>query len=271
MDFKGKVVWITGGGSGLGAAMAHEFARLGADVAVSGRRAGRLDEVVAALSNGGHPGRFLGVPCDVTDDDAVREAAASVVSALGRLDVVVANAGFSVSGRMETLTADDWRRQFDVNVVGTASTVYHSLPHLQKTKGRLALVGSVAGTIATPGAGAYSASKYAVRAMGQTLSIELHGSGVSCTTIQPGFVKSDIGMTDNDGVFHEKSKDRRPSKLLWETADAARVMVRAIYKRKREYTFTGHGRLGAFLGMHAPGFVFFVLSRSKSRIPLVAD
>lgn len=268
-SFRGHAVWITGGGSGLGASMARRFAELGADVAVTGRRQEKLDEVVESLGRFGN--RALAVPCDVGDEEAVQAAVATVVDAFGKLDVVVANAGFSVAGRIEKLTADDWRRQMNVNVVGAAITARHALPHLRKTRGRLALVGSVSGTLASPGFGAYSASKYAVRAIGQTLSMELHGSGVSCTTLQPGFVKSDIAKTDNDGVYHADRRDKRPAKLMWETEDAAKVMVRAIRRRKREFTFTGHGKFGAFLGMHAPGLVHFVMTRATRSVPMVEE
>ncbi len=253
--FQNKVVWITGGGSGIGLEMAKEFDRQGARVAVSGRRKAKLDEAVGQLSDG------LAVVCDVTDEAAVETAVAEVVDHFGQLDVVVANAGFGVSGRVEDLSAEDWRRQLDTNVVGAAITAKHSLPHLKATKGRLALVGSVAGVIASPNVGAYHASKYAVRALGQVLSMELHGTGVSCTLIQPGFVKSEIAQVDNNGEFQPEWEDRRPQALMWETDRAARVIVKAIFKRKREFTFTGHGKFVGFLGMHAPSLVHFLVTR----------
>jgi NAD(P)-dependent dehydrogenase (short-subunit alcohol dehydrogenase family) len=261
--FVDKIVWITGAGSGIGRALALELARRGADVAVSGRRRDRLDEVVREIEALGRRG--LAVPCDVTDEADVARAAQAVVDAFGRLDVCVANAGFGVMGSIEKLSADEWRRQLDTNVVGTAVTARHALPHLRATKGRLALVGSVAGTICAPGSGAYSASKYAVRAIGQTLSMELHGSGVSCTTIQPGFVESEIAKVDNEGKLDLARRDPRPAPLMWKTEAAARVMAEAIWARKREFTFTVHGKLGAFLGMHAPGLVHLVVSRMGNR------
>lgn len=248
--FDGQVVWITGGGSGIGRSLALGFAREGAVVAVSGRRRDKLDEVVAAVTAAG--GRGLAVTCDVVDEDDVRRAADEVASALGRLDVVVANAGFAVMGRIEDLSAADWRRQLETNVVGLASTVRFALPHLRKTRGRIALVSSVSGVLATPAGGAYSASKFAVRAIGLTLQSELAGSGVSCTTILPGFVESEIGQVDNEGRHDPARKDKRPAKLMWTSEKAARVMVNAIHARKREFVFTGHGKVGAFVGQHFP-------------------
>jgi len=251
--FDGSVVWITGGGSGLGAAMARRFAEEGADVAVSGRRADRLEEVAEAVRSVGR--RAVVAPCDVTDEAQQQAAVDKVVNELGRLDVAVANAGFAVSGKVEDIDAAAWRRQLEVNVIGAALTARHAIPHLVATKGRLGLVGSVSGLVYLPKNGAYQASKAAVLAMGRTLAMELAPRGVSCTVLQPGFVKSEINQVDNAGTRDPSRRDKRPASLLWETDDAARVMVHALYKRKVEYTFTGHGRFGAFLGRHFPGLV----------------
>lgn len=260
-DFHGQVVWIAGATAGIGRAMAREFARRGADVAVSGRRRERLAEVVAEIEGIGRRG--LAVPCDVRREEEVAAAVQAVTSHFGKLDVAVANAGFGVIGRVEELTLDDWRRQFDTNFFGALAVVRHSLPELRRTRGRLALVGSVAGILASPRTGAYAASKFALRAVGLTLAMELRGTGVSCTLLNPGFVSSEIGQVDNQGRFDASRRDKRPAKLMWSADEAARVMVRAIAARKREYTFTGHGKLGAFLGQHFPGLMCRLQRDSK--------
>ena len=137
----------------------------------------------------------------------------------------------------------------------------HDMGRGQRSQGRLALVGSVAGFICSPKMAAYSASKHAVRALGQTLSIELHGSGVSCTTVHPGYVASEIAQVDNQGVRDETKVDRRPQKLMWPADKAAKVIVSAIDKRKRELVFTGHGRGGAFIGQHLPAVAHMMMRR----------
>lgn len=260
--FDNQVVWITGGGSGIGRALALAFADEGAAVAVSGRRDDRLEQVVEEIES--REAKGLAVRCDVTDEASVAEAVQRVVRALGGLDVAVANAGFSVAGRIEKLSAADWRRQLDVNVIGVAMTARYALPPLRERRGRMVLIGSVASMLPTPGMGAYSASKYAVRAIGQTLAVELHGTGVTCTTIHPGYIESEIAQVDNQGRFDASREDRRPKNLMWPADKAARVMVDAIAKRKREYVFTGHGKVGAFAGRHMPGLVHFGMTRSKS-------
>src|SRR5262245_9723362 len=116
--FEGLVTWITGAGSGIGKALAIELARQGAIVVVSGRRCANLDDVVAAIAGEGN--QALPVACDVTDEASLASAVRTIEQKHGRLDVVVANAGFSVSGTIRKLSADDWRRQLDTNVVGAA-------------------------------------------------------------------------------------------------------------------------------------------------------
>lgn len=257
---EGKVAWITGGGSGLGLGCARELARRGMDVAVSGRRVERLKRAAALLRAAGV--RALAVPCDVRVEAEQRRAVQRVLAELGRLDVAIANAGFSVDGRVEELTGEDWRRQLDTNVVGLALTARCAIEPLTATGGRLGLVGSVSGFMAAPSFGAYHVSKHAVRAIGMTLSMELHGTGVSCTTVHPGFVTSEIGQVDRQGRFDPSRRDSRPAWLMWPTERAARVMVEAILRRRREVVFTGHGRLAAALFGHLPA-----LNQALMRLP----
>jgi len=232
MRFDEHVVWITGGGSGIGHALALAFAGEGATVAVSGRREPRLAETVAAVEAAG--ARGLAVPCDVTDEDAVAAAVARVVDEFGRLDVAVANAGFSAVGRVEDLPVDDWRRQFETNVFGLVATARHAIPALRETGGRLVLMGSVAAYYPARKLGPYTASKAAVRAIGDTLTLELEGSGVSCTTVHPAYVESEIIHIDNQGTFVAEREDRRPRKMVAKADATARAMLPAIHRRKRE-------------------------------------
>lgn len=257
--FIDNIVWITGGGSGLGQEMAKEFAREGAHVIVSGRRVENLQETCDAVRALG--AKAHAIACDVRDEHAVDAAVEEILQRVGRLDVVVANAGYSVAGPIETISAQVWRDQLETNVVGLTNTIRSTLPALKETQGRMVLIGSVAGLISMPGTGPYHASKFAVRAIGETLAMELYGSGVTCTTIHPGFVASQIARVDNYGKYDPSRKDPRPERLMWQPDDAARVMVRAIYKRKREFVFTGHGKAAGFLGRHFPGLAYFAITR----------
>ena len=262
-QFTGQVVWITGASAGMGRALAREYARRGADVAVSARRLDRLEEVVNEIDASGRRG--LAVACDVTQDEDVARAVDEVLARFGRLDVAIANAGFGVVGRLEQLSDADLRRQFDTNVFGAMSTARHALPALRRTRGRLGLVSSVAALLASPKTGAYTASKFALRGLGLTLQQELHGSGVSCTLLHPGFVASEITQVDNEGRFDPSKRDPRPLQLLWTAEAAARVMAAAVGCRKREFVFTGHGKLGAWIGKHAPGLAYLLMRKAEKQ------
>jgi NAD(P)-dependent dehydrogenase (short-subunit alcohol dehydrogenase family) len=258
--FDQAVAWITGGGSGIGRATAVELARQGANVAVSGRRTEKLQGVVDELTSLGV--RAAAIQCDVRDEQQIESAVDAVVDRFGKLDVAVANAGYSVAGRIADLSADDWRGQLETNVVGAALTAKYALPHLRKTNGRMVFIGSVAAFICAPKLGAYNASKHAVRAIGQTLAVELAGTGVSCTTVHPGYVDSEIAKVDNSGRYDPSRKDKRPQNLMWPADKAAAVIVKTIHRRKRELVFTGHGKVGAFIGQHLPGVAHVMMRRS---------
>jgi short-subunit dehydrogenase len=256
---KENVVWITGASSGIGKAMAFEWARLGYKVVLSARRAALLEEVALEIRKSG--GEALVVPDDIMEEKSIEDAVQSILTTWGRLDIAVANAGFGVFGSIEKLNAKDWNRQLQGNVTGLALTVKYALPHLKKTQGRIGLIGSVGAYLPNPNVGAYGASKAAVHSIGLTLQVELKDTGVSCTTIHPGFVVSEIAKIDNDGIWHPERPDPRPSNLMWPTDKAARVMVNAILKRKRTYVFTTHGKVLVWMQRWFPSLVRTLVSK----------
>jgi len=255
--FRDDVVLITGASSGIGTALARAFAREGARFVLAARRLDRLTTLAAEL---GGPSRARAVRTDVAVDGDLEGAAAVARQAFGRIDVVVANAGYGVVGLMERLTLDDYRRQFETNVFGVLRTIYATLADLKATRGRLVIIGSVSGHLATPGGSAYAMSKFAVRALAQALGHELAPAGVSITLVTPGFVESELRRVDNRGVLREDTPD--PVKRLRMPAErAARAIVRAVARRRREVVITGHGKAAVFLQRHAPGIVNGVIRR----------
>ncbi len=248
-----QVVWITGASSGLGRGMALEFASQGAILAISARRMDELDAVVNEIESKG--GKAKAYFCDVLDSKSIEGCVEEIIRDFNKLDIAVANAGYGVIGKIEELNESDWNRQLAVNVTGLALTCKFALPYLRKTKGRLALLGSVAAFVPNPGISAYGASKAAVQNIGESLLVELAGTGVSCTTIHPGFVESNITRVDNLGNFHPDRPDPRPANLMWSTEKAAKVMVAAILKRKKVFVFTGHGKVVVFIGKYFPSLM----------------
>lgn len=177
-------VWITGGGSGIGAALARRLAADGDRVVVSGRRPAPLQQLVAD-----YPGRIEALPLDVADRDAVRRA----VDRLGPLDMAVLAAGDHHPTPAGDFRADAVRHLVQVNLMGVVHCVEALLPAmLARRHGHLVLVASVAGYRGLPTAAGYSASKAAVIALAESLRLDLADSGVRVTLVNPGFVDTPL-------------------------------------------------------------------------------
>jgi len=258
-SFRNKIVLITGASSGIGAAVARVLAAQGASLVLVARRTDRLAEQVAALAAGGT--EALAVAADVTVDGDMERAVAAAVERFGRLDVVYANAGFGVAGRVERLELDDFRRQFETNVFGVLRTFYATIAELKKTRGTFVLTGSVSAYVATPGTAAYSMSKFAVRALADALRGEVAPSGVAVVLINPGFVDSEIRKVDNRGRLHPDAKEPIPGWLRVPTDAAARSIVAPIRRRKAERVVTGHGKLLVVAQRFFPGVLAWAVNR----------
>jgi NAD(P)-dependent dehydrogenase (short-subunit alcohol dehydrogenase family) len=242
--------------------MAVCYGKQRAVVILSGRRAERLSETAEAVTAAG--GMAVVAPCDVTDLSTLVQVVDMVEARFGRLDVVIANAGTAVSGTVAKLSAEQWNRQYAVNVFGVAHTIASAMPMIRASRGRIAVVSSVAAVSPMTGTAAYQSSKAAVAAVAQSLVVEVAGTGVSVTTIFPGYVESEIGRVDEHGHFDEQHRDNRPASLMWKTEKAADVMVRGINKRRRTVVFTAHGRIAFFVGRHFP-FLMEWLMRIAAR------
>jgi short-subunit dehydrogenase len=259
---KDEVVFITGASAGIGAGLAREYAKRGACVALGGRNEERLEAVKQEVESLG--GKALSIVCEVTSGASLDLAADLIIQEWGRLDTVVANAGFGVSGRLEDLVTDDYRRQFDTNVFGLLDTVYACLPHIIESKGRVVLISSVMGKLGRPTSSAYAASKFAVCGIAESIHYELRNKGVTVTCLNPGLVESHFRMTDNRSEWKEDVSDPAPQWLVVPTGVAARSMVNAIQRRKREVTITGHGKLLVAFHQYVP-WLFHLAMRVWNR------
>src|SRR5947207_13309124 len=239
--FRNKAVLVTGASSGIGEELAWQLGQAGAKLTLAARRKELLANLVQRIAAAGKR-RPLVVQCDVTQDGDLQEAVAETVRQWEKLDVVIANAGFGVVGPLKKLSVEDYRRQFETNVFGVLRTIYAALPEIEKNKGHIAIIGSVSGWAATAGASPYNMSKFAVRALANAITPELRPAGVKVTLISPGFVASDIRRVDNEGRLHADAGDPIPRWVVMDTAKAARQMLRAIARGKREAIITGHGK-----------------------------
>jgi short-subunit dehydrogenase len=265
MRFANHAVLITGASSGIGAALARELAREGASLVLMGRRRERLERLSTELeASGAQAVAHVG---DVTRRADLDAAVALATTRFGRLDMAVANAGFGVVGPFASLTIEDYRRQFETNVFGLLETAKACLAELEKARGRLVLIGSVAGYIATPNASPYAMSKFAVRALAMALGPELGSRGVTVTLISPGFVASEIRQVDNEGAHHPHARDPMPDWLVLPAEVAARKIVAAAYRRRREAIVTAHGKVFVWLQRFAPWTLRLAMRRGVKGRP----
>ncbi|HTX32127.1 MAG TPA: SDR family oxidoreductase [Solirubrobacteraceae bacterium] len=204
------VFLITGASSGIGAATARQAGEAGYRLVLAARSRDRLTELADDL---GGEERALAVTCDVTEWEEQEAMVEAALSRFGRLDVVFANAGFGAARGFLKETPEHWRSMVLTNVYGAALTIRATLPALSETRGHLLLTGSVAGRRALPGS-LYSATKWAVTAMGEAARQELNGTGVRVTLIEPGMV---------DTPFFSE----RPSQAL-HPDDVARTVMFAV-------------------------------------------
>jgi short-subunit dehydrogenase len=235
----------------LGEALAKEHAGVGHALVLFARRSERLKAVADVC-------RSLGAAKVVVCVGDVRRhadvaKAARAARELGGLDIAYANAGYSQSGRLESLTLAQWRRQMEVNVEGVLHTVQTCVPLLRASRGRLAIIGSVVGFGSLTESGAYAASKAAVRALAQVLDLELAPAGVSVTYVAPGFFSSEIRLKDADGKPKPDAPEYIPSFILGNTGKVARQVRKAVERRRRELILPLHAKSAVFLLRHFPG------------------
>ena len=188
---EGKVVLITGGGTGIGAEAARLLAMRGAKVAVAARRQEKLDDVVAEITSRGGAARPYQL--DVTEKKQVEAVVARVVGDFGRLDVLINNAGLMPIRPMAEVNTDEWDAMIDVNLKGTLYGIAAALPRfIAQQSGHIINLSSVAGVkVFAPGGTVYSGTKFAVRAISEGLRQEV-GDSIRVTSIEPGAVESDL-------------------------------------------------------------------------------
>lgn len=241
----GSVAIVTGASSGIGRAAAVALAGAGAAVAVAARRDDRLDEVVAGIRRDG--GRALAVATDVADREAVFALVGRAAAEFGPADILVNNAGIMPTSPIREIHLDDWLRMVDVNVKGVLHCIAAALPAmLERRRGHIVNVGSLAGRRPFPGGTVYAATKFAVRCISAGMQLELSAAhGIRITDIQPGVVATElvehIPDPETREGFIERWRDKKPmdaedvaAAILYAVTAPAHVNINEILMRPRD-------------------------------------
>jgi NADP-dependent 3-hydroxy acid dehydrogenase YdfG len=190
-DLSGQVVAVTGASSGIGEAIALACARAGAAVALAARRAERIEALAQRIS--GEGGRALSLPADVGEEDQAAAFVARAHGELGRLDVLVNNAGVMLLGPVAGAPTEEWRRMIHANVFGVLYCTHAALPLMaEQGSGHIVNVSSVAGRVARAGSGVYNLTKFGVGAFSESLRQEAVALGVRVTLVEPGAVATEL-------------------------------------------------------------------------------
>jgi NADP-dependent 3-hydroxy acid dehydrogenase YdfG len=228
----GTVALVTGASSGIGEATARALAAQGAKVAVAARRLERLERLASEIGGGGHTA--LAIQSDITDQEQAIAAVDRTVDELGRLDIVVNNAGQMLLGPIEDAPTEEWDRMIDLNLKGLINTTHAALPHLlsaaedsERGCADVVNISSVAGRIARAGSGVYNLTKHGVGAFSESFRQEFADRKIRSTIIEPGAVDTELSDHIRDGV-REQTRERFADLHMLEAADVADAIAYAV-------------------------------------------
>ncbi|MDR2886315.1 MAG: SDR family oxidoreductase, partial [Rikenellaceae bacterium] len=231
MKFKDKVVVITGASSGIGLALAGRFAKLDAKVVMGARTVEKLAEVAAAVDTLG--GEAAYVATDVTKEADCKRLIDTAIERFGRIDILICNAGISMRALFDDVDLDVLRRLMDVNFWGTVYCVKYALPHIQKTKGTIVGVSSVAGIHGLPGRTGYSASKFAMTGFLETIRVENLKKKVHVMVACPGFTASNVRFSALTSDGSRQGGTPRDEGKMMSAEEVAERIAKGIAQHKR--------------------------------------
>ncbi|MBW4564419.1 MAG: SDR family oxidoreductase [Mojavia pulchra JT2-VF2] len=258
MRFQDKVVWLTGASSGIGEALAYQFANEGAKLIISSRRIKELERVQQNIH-----GECLIIPIDITDSISLDNAVNHTIEHYGKIDVLVNNAGISQRSLAVDTQALVDRKIMEVNYFGTINITKKILPHMIKNgSGQIVVISSLVGKFGFPLRSAYAASKHALHGFFETLQLELKAyRDISITIICPGRIKTNISLNalNNDGSVYGKMDEGQDKGM---SADiCAQKIVTSIYQKKREVYIGGVDIVMVYLKRYLPSLFYWIARR----------
>ena len=248
-----KVIVVTGASSGIGEAMAREYAKMGAKVVMAARREEELRRIASEIESAG--GRVAYAACDVVKEEDCKHLIEVAVEAFGGIDILICNAGLSMRALFDDCDLKVLHRLMDVNFWGTVNCTKYALPYLQQSRGSLVGISSVAGIHGLPGRTGYSASKYAMTGFLDTIRVENLKKGVHVMTACPGFTASNVRFSALTADGTQQGETPRNEAGMMTPEQVARIVARGLKRRRRLCLMEWEGRLTHFVKKLCPGLV----------------
>ena len=270
MDFKNKVVIITGASSGIGKSCAEAFAKRGANLVLAARQYVTLCEITSQLEKQ-YGIKAVAVQADVSVEADCELIVKQAMLTFGRIDVLLNNAGLSMRALFRDLDLSVLKNLMDVNFWGTVYCTKYALPEILKSKGTIVGVSSIAGYRGLPGRTGYSASKFAMNGFMESLRTELLKTGVQVMVACPGFTTSNIRVAAlaKDGVSHGETSMEEGKMMSSE--EVAHRIIEGIAAKKRTLVMTGQGKLTVWLNKLLPSLADNLVFNhfTKEKNPLI--
>ena len=263
--FNDKVVVITGASSGIGKALAKEFARRKAKIVMAARNKERLHNAMTEVERSGAD--VVAVPMDVSKEADCRKLIEMARESFGKIDILINNAGISMRALFEDTDLAVIKQLMDINFWGTVYCTKYALPFLLESRGSLVGVSSIAGYKGLPGRAGYSSSKFAMHGFLETLRIENMKKGLHVLTACPGFTASNIRNTALNEKGEMQGESPRDEDKMMSAEEVAVHIARAIEKRKDRLTLTRQGKLTVLLNKFLPRFLDKQVYKHMAREP----
>ncbi len=263
--FNGKTVVITGASSGIGRALAYEFAAHGANVVIGARHEEKLTEIADDLT--GRGAAVARCTADVTQEADCRRLIETAVTRFGGIDILICNAGISMRALFDEVDLEVLPRLMDVNFWGTVYCTKYALPYLQAAKGTVVGVSSVAGLHGLPGRTGYSASKYAMTGFLDTIRIENRRKGLHVMVACPGFTATNVRFSALTADGTAQGATPRKEEKMMTAEEVAHRIARGILKRKRLLLMEFEGRATHFIKKFSPRFLDMMFYKVMAREP----
>lgn len=265
MPDKKPVCIITGASSGIGAALATEAAQRGYRLALSGRNEQNLNDVADQCRALG--AEVLTVRADVASEADCRRLIHETISAFGRIDVLINNAGISMRALLRDLHPDVLRQVMDTNFWGTVYCTHAALPYLLESKGSVVGISSIAGFKGLPGRTGYSASKFAMHGFLEALRCENLKTGLHVLIACPGYTASNIRKTALNADGNAQGETPRDEARMMQPEEVARIVMNAIEKRKMYAVMSFQGKLAVWLNKWFPRLADILTYRAIAKEP----